>query len=423
MIIRTISLTLSALLLYAGAACALSLDEAVRLALDHSYKAKDQARQAESGSERVKSGKAPFMPALDLSYSFSRRDNVFFFQTKDASTLTAEISYNLFNGFSDLNTLKSTKSLHEAALYQKKAVEADVVLQATRAFTELLRARKNLEVTLEAVELLERQVRDVSLYYREGIVAKNEQLKVEVELASARQDHLKADSRTREARRTLELLTGIEVAVDSLEEQAPYPEVIPIDLDLLDEKMIENRSEIQFLKAQRRAREFSKKSIRGAYYPSVDLRFTHSRYGDSPAPTGRDNIFDTETVGAVEAEWNLFDGFRRRHRILSEESEIRALDERINNTTLELRLQLNQAVEGYRVSSGRLEVARKAIEQAEENYRITDNQFRQRVATSTDLLDARVFLTRAKNDYNNSLYDMYLAIAEIERVMEQSLRN
>jgi outer membrane protein TolC len=73
------------------------------------------------------------------------------------------------------------------------------------------------------------------------------------------------------------------------------------------------------------------------------------------------------------------------------------------------------------VAAGRLDVARKAIEQAEENYRITANQFQQQVATSTDLLDARVFLTRARSEYNNAFYDLQKAVAEIERVTESDL--
>ncbi|HSL98704.1 MAG TPA: TolC family protein, partial [Candidatus Limnocylindria bacterium] len=56
--------------------------------------------------------------------------------------------------------------------------------------------------------------------------------------------------------------------------------------------------------------------------------------------------------------------------------------------------------------------------QAEENYRITENQFRERVATSTDLLDARVFLTRARNEYNNAVYNLSLSLAALERVVE-----
>ncbi|MGA6993910.1 MAG: TolC family protein, partial [Candidatus Deferrimicrobiaceae bacterium] len=72
----------------------------------------------------------------------------------------------------------------------------------------------------------------------------------------------------------------------------------------------------------------------------------------------------------------------------------------------------------YGVSAGRITLSRKSVEQAEENYRITESQFRERVATAADLLDARVFLTRARTEYNAASYDLGLSLAALERVVE-----
>jgi outer membrane protein TolC len=63
-------------------------------------------------------------------------------------------------------------------------------------------------------------------------------------------------------------------------------------------------------------------------------------------------------------------------------------------------------------------VAEVAIDQGEENYRVVESQFKERVATSTDLLDARFLLTRAKNQYNDAVNDLRLSAAQIERVLE-----
>jgi len=120
----------------------------------------------------------------------------------------------------------------------------------------------------------------------------------------------------------------------------------------------------------------------------------------------------------VEAKWNLFEGWRTKNDILAEESEIRAIKERIRDTKEDLFFQLKAAVEEYRVSAGRIDLARAGIEQAEENFRITENQFRERVATTTDLLDARFLLSRARDEYNNAFYNLNLSLAALERVVE-----
>jgi len=399
---------------------ALTMEKAVAQALENNHRVKDFRQRTEAQRRRVDSGKAPFWPEVEADYTYERRENVFsFFQTRDSSAFTAEIRYNLFRGFSDLNTLKSAQSALDAARYEQKAAEADIALEVKRAYIEVLRTRRNREVAKESVELLERQRRDAELFYRGGLTAKNEYLKVEVELASTRQDLLSAESALRIARKSLGRVIGIPVGEDETIEETFFPDHVGLDEEALARRMLVQRSEIRFLEARRLARERTRDSIRGGYLPAVDLSLTHSRYGETYAFQGLDApLFDSDTSAKVEAKWNLFEGFRTKNDILAEASEIRAIEERIQDTREELLLQLRTAVEGYGVSAGRITLSRKSVEQAEENYRITESQFRERVATAADLLDARVFLTRARTEYNAAFYDLGLSLATVERVVE-----
>lgn len=411
---------LGLMLLPAAWGHAFTMEEAVSLALSHHPRVLDFRQRTEAQERRVDSGKAPFWPGIEATYSYQRRENVFsFFQTQDSSTFTAEASYNLFRGFSDRNALDAARSTLAASRYEQKAAEADVALGAKQAYIELLRAGKNLETAKESVTLLERQRRDAEAFYRSGLTARNEFLKVEVELASARQELLRAESAVTVARRSLEQAIGAPLPgdADPLDDGGREPPVL--DEEALARRMLENRSEIRYLESQRTAREFARKSIRGGYLPSLDLSVSHSRFGETSAfEPPPDPLFESDTVVQAEARWNLFDGFRRRSDILAEEAEIRALTERIRETRESLALQLSTAVEEYRVAAGKIGLADKAVEQAEESYRITENQFRERVATTADLLDARVFLTRARNDGTNARYDLARAAAVLERVVE-----
>lgn len=399
---------------------AFTMEEAVSLALSHHPRVLDFRERTEAQRRRVDSEKAPFWPEIEATYSYQREENVFsFFQTKDSSTFTAEASYNLFRGFSDRNTLGAARATLAASRFEQKAAEADVVLGAKQAYIELLRAGKNLETARESVTLLERQRRDAELFYKNGLTAKNEFLKVEVELASARQELLRAESAVSVARRSLERAIGVPLPGDAVPLEVDAGGPLSLDEEALSERMMASRSEIRFLESQRAAREFTRKSILGGYLPSLDLSVSHRRFGETFAFEGLpEPLFSSDTIGKVEAKWSLFDGFRKRSDALAEASEIRALAERIRDTRESLSLQLSTAAEEYRVAAGKIALADKAVEQARENYRITENQFRDRVATTTDLLDARVFLTRAHNDATNARYDLARAAAVLERVVE-----
>ncbi len=417
---KRVSLAILVLLLVPHGVHALTMDEAVDMALDNNPRLQDFRYRTEAQRSRVDSREAPFWPEVDVTYDYERRENVFsFFQTQDSSTFTGEISYNLFRGFSDLNTLKSARSTLDASRYEQKTTQADVVLDVKRAYIRVLRIRKALEVAGEAVELLERQSRDAEKFWRAGLTAKNQFLLVEVALASNRQELLQAETNVRIARKALDRAIGVPVGKDTVIEDIAFEKPMDLDDEALSRTMLANRSELKFLEARFTAREYARDSIRGRYYPSIDLSLSYDRFGETSAFEGlSDPLFDSDTRATVEAKWNLFEGWRTKNDILAEESEIRAITERIRETRDTLFFQLKAAVEEYRVSAGRIVLSRKGIEQAEENYRITDNQFRERVATSTDLLDARFLLSRARDEYNNAFYNLNLSLAALERVVE-----
>ncbi len=408
-----------ALLFLPSKGAGLTMEEAIEMALDNNPRLQDFRYRTEAQRSRVDSRKAPFWPEVDATYDYSNSDTTYFTLTTDASVFTAEISYNLFRGFSDLNTLKSARSTWDASRYEQKSTEADVVLDVKRAYIRVLRTRKALEVAREAVELLERQSRDAEKFWRAGLTAKNQFLLVEVSLASTRQEFLQAETNVRIARKALDRAIGVPVGEDTVIEDIDFGKPMDLDEEALSRTMLANRSELKFLLAQLAAREYARGSIRGRYYPSVDLSLSHSRFGETYAFEGLpDPLFDSDTRATVEAKWNLFEGWRTKNDILVEESEVRAITERIRDTEENLFLQLKVAVEEYRVSAGRIELARTGIEQAEENFRITENQFRERVATTTDLLDARFLLSRARDEYNNAFYNLNLSLAALERVVE-----
>ena len=62
-------------------------------------------------------------------------------------------------------------------------------------------------------------------------------------------------------------------------------------------------------------------------------------------------------------------------------------------------------------------VAQKAIEQAEENYRMSEARYTVQVGTSTEVIDASTLLTSARRSYYEALYRYNLAWAAPERAM------
>jgi outer membrane protein TolC len=61
--------------------------------------------------------------------------------------------------------------------------------------------------------------------------------------------------------------------------------------------------------------------------------------------------------------------------------------------------------------------ARPAVAQAEENYRLIRARAELGDATSAEITDAQSTLTRAQQDYLNSIHDYLIALARLEYAM------
>jgi len=66
-------------------------------------------------------------------------------------------------------------------------------------------------------------------------------------------------------------------------------------------------------------------------------------------------------------------------------------------------------------AQAQIQVAKKAIEQSEENYRINSERYREQVGTATAVIDAATILTKARSDYFNALGDFNIGRANLER--------
>ena len=78
-------------------------------------------------------------------------------------------------------------------------------------------------------------------------------------------------------------------------------------------------------------------------------------------------------------------------------------------------LDVTQSYLTVNQTNERAAVARKGVEQAEENYRVTNERYKKGLNVNSDLLDAEVALLQAKLNYTQSLIEYELSSARLSR--------
>jgi len=399
---------------------ALTLTEAMEAGLANSHALKEASYGTEMNRFKRESAESAFMPKVTTRYGYSQT-NRGGDAGRDSSTAGVEVSLNLFNGLTDYNTYRSADSGYKARQFEEQGLVEDFKLSVIKAYIGVLSAEKALAVSTQAVAQLESQLATTRLSFKVGLLPKNDVLKVTSRTVAARRKVLESKSNVRVAAFNLEKVTGLSLeATEVFDDFSDQPSGSP-DYARLETMMEENRSELKYLATLLEARGYAVDAAKGSWLPSVDLSAGWTSYGDSGIPDGRSYGYNDDTVVQANLRWTLFDGTARRSRLNIASSEAAQLREKLRETKLTLNTHLKTAFERYRVAGESYKAAHSEVDSARENYRVTEAMVKASSATTTDLLDANLILTRAENSRNEARYTMYKAMAEMERAVEAPL--
>jgi len=418
----------------------LTLKESIKIALEKSLSIYIAQEEIKAKEFEELSTKADFLPKLSASYTYTRLDNdtvndakytAYPFNPVTSSHFARSVSpidtntyqFNitatqpLFTGWR-LTIARDLASLGvDTAKIQKETAIQNLVLNVKEAYFGILKAEKLAKVAEQSVELLEAQLKVSQAFYDEGIIAKNELLQTEVQMAQARQNLIKAKNGVeigkslfnKLLRRELNQVVNIKDILDY------YP--IRFLLDQCMEKAGQNRPEIKEVSLNVMSAEKAIDLSKSSYYPSVTLIGNYQRETDDillDSSPGEDS--DNWTI-MLKGEWTFWEWRKKRHGVAAARANLAKANYILKEIKDNIQLEVKEAYLSLREAEKNIQVAKKAVVQAEENFRMNEERYKQQVATSTDVLDALTLLTQARTNYFNGLSEHNTAWARLERAM------
>ena len=395
----------------------LTLSESIDLAINNSPKVSISKSNIKYNQYIKDEATSAYYPTLDAGFAWQELENDTSFAVNPNHNFNLSLKYNIFNGFSDSSTIKSKESEIESSKLQDDAVIADLKLAVTVGYTDYLKAKKLIKSQEEQFASLTKQYENTKVRYEEGIVAKNDLLLIDVEKLKAEQELIKAKSNLIVAKSNLENIIAIEIpANDKIDDfDASVKELK--DIGYLYEQMMNNRSEIKAMKFKSKSILYQRDAITGNYLPKVNLEVSHQ-------VNGREKISGTsviqpkdQTAYGVNVTWNLYSGGRdlaMRKALLEKDSQ---QNFQLHQLKLDLKKQLRQVYEGFKVAKSAKNVAARAKESAKENYRITSDRYSYGDVDTLTLLVSQSNLTQAINAHNDAYYNLYVAYKALQRVV------
>jgi len=411
----------------------LTLQESIDLALERSVII-HSAREGIAGAEaQKKESFTGFLPRLSTSYNYTRlnEEPTFLFPgapplipqtvmktgTQDNYTWSLEARQPLFAGGSILANYEASRIGVDVARMEERSAVLDIVQDVRISYFQVIKAEKLREVAQQSVRQLESH-RDIAQnFFDVGLIPRNDLLHAEVELANGRQFLVRSENALELARSKLNTLLrrGIDTPLN-VEDILAYK---PFEKSFEEcfRSALDTRPEVKVSSLRVEQAKEIVNQAKSEYFPHVNLVGNYSRFGDTPGVSGSPYQEQESWYLMAVANWNFWEWGKTKHRVTISKSRENQTMHTLTNIKDQITLEVKNAYLLLREAEKQIFVSQKAIEQAEENFRITRERYREQVATSTDVLDAQTLLTRAKSDYTNALGDFHISHARLERAM------
>jgi len=410
----------------------LTMAEAIQIAVNqnpHVKAANFQVKVVESNTIQARSG---FYPQIDLSETFNRTTNpMWAFGTKlnqaaitqgdfdparlndpdpiNNFTSNFSASWSVFEGGrTKLGWEQAKQNLSIASLTLERTRQ-NVIVQTAKAYVGLVLAQKNIMVTKQALDTSNANLNMIKSRYNSGFVVKSDLLRAMVYIADLEQQQLLAESRFKINEAMLNASMGSGEA-NPLNPVTPLTIGVEINgsIDTWIDAALSKRPEMENLRLEE---EIAKKEVeksRAGHYPDVNLVGNYEINSEDFSDSA-----DNYTIGAV-MRVNIFSGNRITEETKAAKSLLSRVQEMQKSIELGIKVQVREAFLKAKSARKRIEVAKTAVDQAEEGLRIVRNRYNNGLLTIVGLLDAELACQQAHTNYFKALHDYKVARVELE---------
>lgn len=317
---------------------------------------------------------------------------------------TANLSYPIFAGGRIKYGIESAKYLVEASKLSTENNKIAVAYNVAQAYNNLFKASQAIKLLEESLSASEKRDQSFIKLETNGVIARNDRLKAQLQTSNIELQLLDAHNNYTIANINMDLLLGLENNTE-LEIDPNY--ITERESSTDDQYLTEafkNRKDLQALDYQKKAVEVSKKAAKAENLPTVALT------GGYVAANVPDLLTITNAVNfGVGVQYNLANIWKKNSDVVKAEANSKKLEATNEMLNDDITLNVKRDFQNETFAYKRIDVYQRAVEQAEENFRITKNKFDNGLATMTELLDADTAKLSAQVNLLNSKADATLA--------------
>ena len=419
---------------YAQAPVSLTVGEAVQLSLKNSKRLKLSQSNVDLAALNTREIKDSQLPSFSVSGSYLRLNspNVSLKLAQPApsegetppASGTRDIHVNqamygmasaslpLFAGFRFKYGLEASKYLEQAAKLDVQHDREAVIQTTVAAYGNLYKAHKAVELVQESLKREQERVAQFTNREKNGLLARNDLMKAKLQESNAELALLDAENDLKVTTVNMDLMLGLPENTDIIPDAASF--AVLADAGTVadwEQKAIQYRKDLAANEIRQKAANDNVKIAKADKYPSLALT---GGYVALSIP-GLATIPNAMNAG-LGVKYDVASLWKSKTKIEQARTQVSQLQTAESMLLDQVHVEVNTAYYNYVLSVRKIDVYTKAIEQADENFRITKNKYDNSLVTTTELLDADVAQVQSRINYEAAKADALVAYKKLEQV-------
>ncbi|MCR4582801.1 MAG: TolC family protein [Prevotella sp.] len=416
------------------AQCSLTLEECKRLARENNVSLQSARNDIQQAEEQCKEAFTNYFPQLSaMGVGMTANKNMVQMDLDLPSEMAAALPAGVtlpssvgmmkrgfmgtvmamqpaFAGGQIVNGNKLAKVGLEATRIQKEMVEDEVEQTVEQYYWQVVSIKEKLVTLALMKEMLKQLEKDVTVSVNAGVTTRNDLLKTQLKVNEIEQQILQAESGLAISSQLLAQYIGknnesIIVAAPPLYDMtALQPQLYNHELALT------GVPQYRLLEKNVESARLQHKMKIGENLPSVSAGLVYT-YNDLMGE-GRGVGVLMATVSVPISKW-----WGGSHAIKRQKLTVEQARNQLQDNSQKLIIHMNNCWANVETGYKQLTIARKSIEQAEENLRLNNNYYRAGTIILSDLLDAQSSYQQSRDKYVDTYIDYQLNVLKYRQAL------
>lgn len=344
-------------------------------------------------------------------------------EVSDYTSYSFNLQQNLFTGGKILTSLTIAKSGYEMALLELKKASQEVEFNVTKSYYECLKLSKNLEIIDSTIENLSRNLKITETLYNAGISTQTDILRIKAMIANYKVARINMKNAFDIALLSLESVIGKKLPMDTkLEDNITISD---FEFNIKKEEVVNialsNRPDYLSYKQALKIAESAVNMAYSNYLPNI--AFTYST-GNSKNLYNKNFSSNTDLNNwraMFVASWILFDGFKTQNQIKEAFSSLNMAKAQEKMIVDGLILDVSSSYVSLLSAFEKIKATKVASDLSYRALKSVEVSYSSDISSRQSLLEAQTAYHSAMTDYWNSIYDLEIAKAKLNKAVGKKI--